>query len=62
MDRPTGTGRSGTRKLSPEARRKIALAGKRRWAKAKATGKNRLRTRNFLNLRKPPNKLLTASR
>jgi hypothetical protein len=48
--RPRGTAvstagngrRGGRRRLSAEARRKIAEAAKRRWAKAKAAGKNRL--------------------
>ena len=43
--RPTGTsnGRSrGPRHLSAEARRKIAESARKRWARAKAAGKNRL--------------------
>lgn len=48
--RPRGTAtassgngrRGGRRRLSADARRKIAEAAKRRWAKAKAAGKNRL--------------------
>ncbi len=38
----TTNGRRGPRRLSAAARRKIAMAAKRRWAKAKAAGKNRL--------------------
>ena len=37
-----GNGRRGRRHLSAAARRKIAMAAKRRWAKAKAAGKNSL--------------------
>lgn len=35
-------GRRGPRHLSPAARRKIAEAAKKRWAKAKAAGRNSL--------------------
>ena len=35
-------GRRGRRKLSAAARKKIADAAKRRWAKAKAAGRNSL--------------------
>jgi len=35
-------GRGGRRHLSAAARQKIAMAAKRRWAKAKAAGKNSL--------------------
>lgn len=35
-------GRRGRRHLSPAARKKIADAAKRRWAKAKAAGRNSL--------------------
>jgi len=37
-----GNGRRGRRHLSAAARRKIAMAARRRWAKAKAAGKNSL--------------------
>ncbi|HJT54781.1 MAG TPA: hypothetical protein VJ848_13080 [Candidatus Angelobacter sp.] len=37
-----GNGRRVRRHLSPAARRKIAEAAKRRWAKAKAAGRNSL--------------------
>ncbi len=37
-----GNGRRGPRRLSAEARKKIAEAARRRWAKAKAAGKNSL--------------------
>lgn len=40
--RASHNGRRGPRHLSAAARRKIALAAKRRWAKAKAAGKNSL--------------------
>lgn len=40
--RPTGTGRTGLRRMSAAARRRIALSAKRRWAKAKAAGRNSL--------------------
>jgi hypothetical protein len=35
-------GRKGRRHLSAAARRKIAMAAKKRWAKAKAAGRNSL--------------------
>jgi len=37
-----GDGRRGPRRLSAAARKKISLAAKRRWAKAKAAGKHSL--------------------
>lgn len=38
----SNNGRRGPRRLSAAARRKIAIAAKARWAKAKAAGKKRL--------------------
>ena len=38
----TGGARRGPRRLSAAARRKISEAAKKRWAKAKAAGKNSL--------------------
>ncbi|HET9183794.1 MAG TPA: hypothetical protein VFP59_16810 [Candidatus Angelobacter sp.] len=40
--RAAANGRRGPRHLSPAARRKIADAAKKRWAKAKAAGRNSL--------------------
>jgi hypothetical protein len=40
--RTTGRRRTGRRQMSPEAKARIAAAARRRWAKAKAAGRNHL--------------------